>query len=273
MPIFEINEQTCTKCGLCAADCPVNVIMQNNGGYPEPHKIAEGACLRCGHCVAICPSGSFSHREMPVETCPPVQKELLPNQEQLKQLIRSRRSIRSYLDKPVPRELLTQAIEIGRYGPTGHNNQTVNWLVIDNPIEVKRITALGFDWMGWVITNQARLASYFGFPQMVKDYENGVDKFLRNAPVVVMTHARKENSVANIDCVSAMAYFDLAARNLDLGCCWAGFLQIAATSFPPMIEALNIPENNRIYGSMMVGYQRYKYYRLPERQPPRITWR
>jgi nitroreductase/NAD-dependent dihydropyrimidine dehydrogenase PreA subunit len=273
MAIFQINRETCTKCGLCSLDCPVGVIIQNKGEFPEPCGSVERKCLRCGHCVAVCPTGSLSHREMPIENCPRLNRKLIPDLEQVTHLIRSRRSIRTYLDKPVQREVITQAIEIGRYAPTGHNDQAVKWLVIDTPQGMESLTSIGAEWMRWMIKNQPKMSALFDFPKMVKDYEGGHDKFFREAPAVVMTYAVKDSPVVNIDCVSAMAYFDLAAQNLGLGCCWAGFALIAANTFPPMVEFLKIPQNDRIYGCLMVGYPRYKYQRLPERKYPNISWR
>jgi len=46
MAIFQINQETCSKCGICVAVCPVSVIVQKDGGYPEPNKVAEGECLK-----------------------------------------------------------------------------------------------------------------------------------------------------------------------------------------------------------------------------------
>ena len=197
----------------------------------------------------------------------------MPNLEQISELMKSRRSIRVYQDKAVSRDLINRTISIARYAPTGHNAQGINWLVVDSPQEMKRLRAVGAEWMGWLLQNQPRLASYFGFPQMIKDYESGHDRFLRNAPAVVITFARKDNPVTNIDCIGALSYFDLASRGLGLGCCWAGFLQMAATSYPPMIQTFNIPENQQIYGSLMVGYPLYSYRRIPQRNSANITWR
>ena len=56
---FEITEEKCTKCWLCAKDCPVKVIAMN-AGYPVISAGNEDACLRCRHCLAVCPTGALS---------------------------------------------------------------------------------------------------------------------------------------------------------------------------------------------------------------------
>lgn len=66
---------------------------------------------------------------------------------------------------------------------------------------------------------------------------------------------------------------NLAAPSMGLGACWAGYFNAAASLWPPMQEALGLPEDHTAFGSMMIGYPKYAYYRLPLRNEPHITWR
>ncbi|MBW1867368.1 MAG: nitroreductase family protein, partial [Deltaproteobacteria bacterium] len=96
---------------------------------------------------------------------------------------------------------------------------------------------------------------------------------LRNAPVVIIAHAAKDDFSAPTSSIIALTYLELAATSMGLGCCWAGYFHAAATTFPPMMDALPLPEGHQCMGSMMVGYPKFRYYRLPLRKPPEITWR
>ena len=40
----------CTKCGVCAAKCPVQAIDKEN-----PKKVDEKACISCMRCISVCP--------------------------------------------------------------------------------------------------------------------------------------------------------------------------------------------------------------------------
>ena len=71
----------------------------------------------------------------------------------------------------------------------------------------------------------------------------------------------------------ALAYLDLAANSIGLGCCWAGYFNSAATMFPAMSESLALPEGHQPFGSMMIGYPKHGYHRLPMRKSPPIIWR
>ncbi|MBM3246853.1 MAG: nitroreductase family protein, partial [Candidatus Omnitrophica bacterium] len=49
------------------------------------------------------------------------------------ELIKSRRSIRQYQDKPVPRKLLEKLVDAARFAPTARNVQPWEFVVITEP--------------------------------------------------------------------------------------------------------------------------------------------
>jgi nitroreductase/NAD-dependent dihydropyrimidine dehydrogenase PreA subunit len=270
MALLEVNKETCTKCGTCAATCPGGIILFFKDKYPRPVSAAEEFCLRCGHCVGICPTGSMTHAEIPVEQCPPIEDSLKISIEQCAQLIKSRRSIRKYRDKPVPREDIVRLIDIARYAPTGHNAQEIRWLVIDDKEKLQSFEKIGLDWMHDMSRRSPEMAPML--EGVIKRMESGRPDFLRAAPAVVVAHAEKDNSIASIDAPIALGYFDLAASSLGLGCCWAGFFMMSANTFPAMVEAVALPGDQQVYGALMLGYPKYRHRRVPVRKPAQITW-
>lgn len=42
--------KACTKCGVCAAECPVQAIDKEN-----PKKVDDKACISCMRCISVCP--------------------------------------------------------------------------------------------------------------------------------------------------------------------------------------------------------------------------
>jgi nitroreductase/NAD-dependent dihydropyrimidine dehydrogenase PreA subunit len=271
--LLEVNEQTCNRDGICAAVCPVGIIRFKKGGFPAPIPAAEEYCIRCGHCVAACPTGSITHRDMPLDRFPPVRKDLALSPDHCEHFLRGRRSIRNYKDLPVPRPEITRLIEMARHAPSGHNSQCVEWLVVDDRGEVRRLAALVVDWMRWTIQNAPEVAGSLHLEATVRRFERGSDVILRDAPVLVVVHAAKENRMAPVACTIALTYLELAATSLGLGSCWAGYFTAAAVTFPPLREALALPGGHQTHGGMMLGYPKHQYHRLPPRLPPRITWR
>jgi coenzyme F420-0:L-glutamate ligase/coenzyme F420-1:gamma-L-glutamate ligase len=59
--------------------------------------------------------------------------------ESLLALIRSRRSIRTYANTPVSRDMLEQVIEAARWAPSNHNRQGWKFLVFENRDEIKHL--------------------------------------------------------------------------------------------------------------------------------------
>jgi nitroreductase/NAD-dependent dihydropyrimidine dehydrogenase PreA subunit len=273
MKLLEVDQESCHQDGICAAVCPVGIIDFRKGAYPTPIGEAEELCVRCGHCVAVCPTGSLSHREMPVDRCPPIQKAFDLSAEHCEHFLRSRRSIRVYKDQPVPREEISGLIEVARYAPSGHNSQCAEWLVLDNRDELNRLAGIVADWARWMIDKMPQVALPMHMDKLLRRWEEGKDVILRDAPVVIVAHAEENNRMAPSTCTIALAYLELAAISRRLGCCWAGYFNVAATTFPPMKEALALPKGHQAFGSMMVGYPKFSYHRLPLRKPPPISWR
>jgi nitroreductase len=223
----------------------------------------------------VCPSGSLSHRDSPLNASPKIEKGLSVTPEQVEQLLKGRRSARVFRDRPVSREIITRLIDNARYAPTGHNLQEVEWLVIDDKKELDRIEELGIDWLQWVIKNLPQVAASANMQEKLERQKLKHDAFLRGAPVLIVAHAVKDNlaSLAGIDSANALSYLDLAACSLGLATCWAGYVYIMANTFPPVKDALALPEDHAVYGCMMLGYNKFKYHRIPCRRAPGIVWR
>ncbi|MGB6063513.1 MAG: nitroreductase family protein [Desulfomonilaceae bacterium] len=274
MSLFVVDEEKCQRDSFCIAECPVGLIeIKEGGAFPSPIPGAEGLCIDCGHCVAVCPAEALSHRSMRPEDCPPVQERLFLDPEHAEHFLRARRSIRDYKNKPVDRAILTRLIEIARFAPSGHNLQPVNWLVIEDGREVRRLGGLVIDWMRLMIGEHPELAEPMHFDRVVEAWERGRDRVLRGAPHLIVAHGPQSMPIVQSACIIALTYMDLAAPSFGLGTCWAGYFNAAATSYPPMQEALALPENHQSYGALMVGYPKYQYRRLPLRKEPNISWR
>lgn len=273
MSLFAIDRDKCKRDGICVAVCPGGVIeIKEPEAFPSLVEGGEELCINCGHCVAVCPQGAFRLATMKPEDCAPVKKELLPAPEQVEHLLRSRRSVRSYKQKPVPREILGRLIDIARYAPSGHNDQPTRWIVVEDAKELERLKVMTVDWMRSVIKEWPETEVTIILDSFVNSWERGEDRILRGAPHVIIGHASKSALSPQVDCSTALTYLELAAHSLGLGACWAGALQAAAASHPPIVEALQIPEGHQCFGAMMVGYPRHEFRRIPLRNIPQTLW-
>ncbi len=272
MALLRVNEKTCNRDGICAAVCPVGIIDFSQGRLPEASTDAGELCIACGHCVAVCPTASMSHRKMAAQQCPPVQKDLQLSARQCEHFLRSRRSIRAYTKRPVPRDEIVKLIGIASHAPSGHNSQSPRWRVIDSQEQIRQLAGMVIDWMRWMVDNRPELAATMHMARAIQRWETGVDVILRGAPAVIVAHADKSDRTAQAACTIALAYMELAAMSMGLGSCWAGYFWAASLSFPPMQKALALPKGHQSFGALMVGYPRFAYRRLPLRKPPVISW-
>jgi nitroreductase len=96
---------------------------------------------------------------------------------------------------------------------------------------------------------------------------------LRDAPVLIVASAPKEAMNGMVDLTLALSYLELLAPTMGLGTCWAGLLHGALLANPYVKAAVGIPKDHPHHYALMLGYPDVKYYRLPERQKPRITFR
>lgn len=271
MSIFKIDEEKCDKGGICAMECPAHIIKMTKEG-PVPVKGAQEFCIQCGHCVAVCPKGAISLKFLSPDQCMPIEKDLLLNADQTEHFLRSRRAVRRYKDKPVPKDLFEKALAIACCAPTGSNRQTVKWLVIDKKEDVTKIGAHVIDWMRYVLKNHPKIARMFTMEALIIEWEKGSDRITRDAPQLVFAYASDEYGSGAADCHTALAYLELALPGFNLGSCWAGYVNYGVSQWPNLARELKLPEKHTCHGALMVGFPKLKYYRAPRRNPPDIRY-
>ncbi|MDD2310724.1 MAG: nitroreductase family protein [Desulfuromonadaceae bacterium] len=271
---INVDQKKCKFDGICSAVCPMGIIELKDGAtVPKLVARLEDLCITCGHCVAICPHGALSLDEMKVEDCPPLRADLALDSEQAEHFFRSRRSIRVYRDKVVEREKLARLIDMAHYAPTASNSQQVEWLVINSKGQLQDLAGMSVDMLRYLIKEGHPLAKAYKLERSVEAWEAGIDPVLRGAPVLVVAHAPKGYAMAQVDSGIALTFLDLAAPTVGLGACWAGFFMMAAAQWPPLQQALALPDGNACFGAMMIGYPKYDYHRLPQRKEAVISWR
>ncbi|MBN1294021.1 MAG: nitroreductase family protein [Candidatus Latescibacteria bacterium] len=273
MDLFTVNSDTCTQCGACVSSCPVGIIeIQKGNNAPSPVKGADSACIVCGHCVAVCHEGALSHKKMPVDLCPPFQDNLALKPAHVEHLLRSRRSIRAYKRENVDKQTILKLIDIVHYAPSGSNGQPVKWLVIYDREKVRKIAETVIDWMKNTIEKHPPLAEKLYLHSLVALWDSGLDVVCREAPHILFVHAPKEKGGALYDSIIALSYLDIAAPSFELGTCWAGFVLLAAAYWPPLHKLIGLSDKEQIFGAMMLGYPKHKFYRLPLRNKADIAW-
>ncbi len=271
MELFNIDKEKCDNDGICAIECPAHIIEMTENG-PVPAAGAQEICIQCGHCVAICPRGAFSLTTLSPDQCLPIQKDLKFEANQAEQFLRSRRSIRRYKEKTIPKDLFEKALQIACCAPTGSNKQPVQWLVVNKKQGVVKIGAHVIDWMRYVVKKMPEVAQTLNMETLIAQWDQGIDRICRDAPQLVFAYTSDEFGSGAADCHTAMAYLELALPGLGLGSCWAGYVNYAAGQWPALKKELDLPKNHTCHGALMVGYPKFKYFRAPKRNAPVIRY-
>ena len=140
--------------------------------------------------------------------------------------ILTRRSIRSYKDTPVPREMIETILECGKFAATALGKQPWHFTVITNRDVLDMICK-----------------------------KSGYDAF-RGAPCAILASFEIGNGTAGeIDCANAIENMALAAKSLGLGSCYAAAFRNAFLTDADELKAqLGIPANYQPTLSLALGY-------------------
>jgi len=207
-----IDKEKCVGCAKCVSDCfPRNIIIEN-----AKAKIENENCMRCGHCVAICPQNAVEISEYDMADVVEIHE---PNfsEDELLSLIKGRRSVRQYKDRPVEKELIEQMIEAGRYTATGGNLQGLSFIVIDKKMADFRtlvMDSISEKSSSLIVSDktppQMKYAAgrWLSFVNEHKENPKDNDRFFFGAPVVIL--------------IAGDSAFDagLAASNMELVACF-----------------------------------------------------
>ncbi len=171
--------------------------------------------------------------------------------------IKQRRSIKKYKDKKIPRKLIDEIIEAGRYAPSSHNSQPWRFIVITNKKKIKELSNYIKDWF----KKRVKLALLIGlFNKKIKEELEvarkrlvNQDLFFYDAPVLVLVCA-KPGRFAKVDCACAAQNMMLAARSLEIGSCWIGFADMAVNKNRRLMNKFGVPKHYKIMAHLIFGY-------------------
>ena len=295
MYTITIDGNKCKKDGPCASVCPKNIFVQREK-LTIPEVMDEEGCIACGHCVAICPQDAIRHSAFPSTAIQAIQAEKMPTSEQVMTLLKTRRSIRAFRDKPLAKDTIERIIDGARFAPSGHNSQSTEFLVVQDRDLLNQVSATVIEYLKFEIrrfTNplfralalladrekaESGLHEIPGFKRMIRLFEAGTDPILHGAPVLLAFHARRTIGFADINTQLALQNASLVAHSLNIGHFYTGW--VLSPCRAPMARAWNrripsligIPPGNTLHGALALGYPIPRFKNMIERKSPKIRW-
>ena len=152
-------------------------------------------------------------------------------------LVKHRKSVRDFLDKPVERERIMMCLEAARLAPSANNSQPWKFIVVDDTKTRKQLCDSAF---GGVYA---------------------MNSFCKTAPVIIVVISEKSKFLTRIggifrgtqyyqiDIGIACEHLVLEAENLGLGTCWIGWFNENAVK-----SLLNVPSEKKIDILIALGY-------------------
>jgi len=139
---------------------------------------------------------------------------------QVDEAIRTRRSIRKYEHKPIPREVLEQLLEAARLAPSSDNRQAWTMVVVQDDAMKEKLASA-----------------------------SAGQRFVAECSAYIVGVAQPEVSYSTVDMTIALDHLSLRAVELGLGTCWVGDFDGERIR-----DLLGIPKGREVTICMTVGY-------------------
>ncbi|SIR17427.1 nitroreductase family protein [Halanaerobium kushneri] len=150
--------------------------------------------------------------------------------------IKERRSVRKYINKKIPEEILEEIIDCARLAPTGNNRQAWSFLVITDQKTKSKI---------------ASLARY--------------GRFIEEAGACIAVFINQDKATTPLqDASAATENIMIAAKSHNLGTCWVNSYQKEHSK--QMEEVVNCPQDMELMTLMSVGYYDEESVNMPSKK-------
>ncbi len=238
-----IDTEKCIGCGLCSKVCVAHNLVINQNAVS---KLMDD-CIMCGQCSAVCPKGAIS-----LEGCGGGQIEKMDDvrlaPEDIINVIRFRRSIRSFKKKEIPQEVIEQVLEAGRLTHTAKNTQDVSYVVLTK--EKARIENMAVQ----VFRAVKPFADLFS--RVARNNKISDNFFFFDAPTAIVILAKdKTNGIL------AAQNMEFVAEAYGLGVLYSGFFTMAANVSSKIKKAIGIPKGKKAAMTLVLGYPNVRFLR------------
>jgi NAD-dependent dihydropyrimidine dehydrogenase PreA subunit/nitroreductase len=286
---IKVDNALCKKCKICLEVCPNGIFITENTLTSVKFERIE-LCFLCGQCMAACPEKAIQVLGLDYN------KDFFDLPETINSfdtLIHSRRSVRSFKKIPVPKDILEQIVNAITFAPPSFPPLKTEIVVVQDKELIEQSLPHMVNWydkllkslknpvIKYIIRNKAgserfqtiqnHIVPMFNIklPSMMNRTE---DAITRNAQAMILFHADRHSDNYRGDIYIALGYALLKAHSLGIGASAIDLIPPAIERTPYLKNLFQIPEDNEVVASMILGYPKHKYIRAIRRQPKTITW-
>jgi nitroreductase/NAD-dependent dihydropyrimidine dehydrogenase PreA subunit len=288
-----INRDTCKVCGVCAEVCPMKIMKKDGSNGITFRQDRLLLCMKCGQCMAVCPTKSIVVEGLSYSRDFLDAPERAAADSVFFNMITTRRAIRNFKDKPVPKELLEKIVRAMTFAPPSFTPVKTEIVVVQDTEVIRQalphmiqvydglVTAVSNPFARYFIQRKVGKAKF-------KTIENHVvplmksrlpelkagteDTITRYAPAMILFHADRNAENYETDICIALTYGFLAAHALGLGGSAMDLIPPAIQNNQELRKMFSIPDNNNVVASMILGYPKHRYQRGIKRELKSVSW-
>ena len=164
------------------------------------------------------------------------------------ELLKNRRSVRKFENRPVPVETLEAVIQDSLLAPSSGNEQSWQFILVSNPELMKDISN---DCKAFLLDRIAANPDDYAKkyrPLLSKEDYN----IFYNAPALIFIIGTTELKNSEINCTLAASYLMFSAANRGLGTCWISFAKFIRDD--AIKQQLGLEPHHFIVAPIIIGY-------------------
>lgn len=166
---------------------------------------------------------------------------------ELKEAIRTRRSVRKYTSAAIPDQTIKELLELAAWAPSGMNTQPWLFVLVKGTDYLKDLSDRSRAFMLAQMEDTPALKNYRSL------LSNPDFNIFYGAPMLVLIFGRQSAYTYINDCSMAALNLMLAAWDRGIGSCWIGFAR-GYCGTPSYMKELNIPEGYELVAPVILGY-------------------
>ncbi|ABR48031.1 nitroreductase [Alkaliphilus metalliredigens QYMF] len=153
--------------------------------------------------------------------------------------IKTRRSIRKYIDKPVEEEKILKLLESGRLAPSGSNTQPWHFIIVKSELNREKLAKISHN-QKWMLSAPVFIVCVADIRSRIKEeIDISIDE---SSPQQELKQIIRDTTIA-------IEHMVLEAESQGLGTCW-----VAWFTQEEIRPILNIPSDKYVVSILTVGY-------------------
>lgn len=163
-------------------------------------------------------------------------------------LLTNRRSIRDYLDRPVPHSLIREVLQDSCLAPTAGNGQPCRFIIVQDRDCLRRLSDESKrNFLDDIVRNPDSPVKMY--EAVFRDENYNV---FYNAPCAIFVIGPKKIRSLDVDAALTVAYLMFSAAARGLGTCWIALGSNLRSA--GILSEIGLPEDCRIVAPVIIGY-------------------